>query len=133
MIFVDSSVWIDYLRGEATAEAERLDLLLGSELLATGDLVMTEVLQGIADEREFRATLAMFDAMTLVELGGRANAIAAARNFQRLRARGVTIRKTIDTLIATSCIARGHALLFSDRDFDPFVAHLGLVSAIALN
>lgn len=133
MIFVDSSVWIDYLRGAPTAQAERLDVLMGSESLATGDLVMAEVLQGIADEEKFLTTLEMFDTLMIVELGGRTNAIAGARNFQRLRAKGITIRKTIDTLIATRCIADGHALLYADRDFDPFVAHLGLVSALALH
>ena len=71
------------------------------------------------------------NALTLIDIAGQDIAVLAARNFRQLRAQGVTIRKTIDTLIATRCIADDHALLFSDRDFEPFVVHLGLSSAMA--
>lgn len=126
MIFVDSSVWIDYFRGAATPEADRLDLFLGQQELIVGDLVLTEVLQGFDAEKDFRTALGLFDALTIVEVGGRGTALAAARNFRMLRAKGVTVRKTIDTLIATWCIEHQVPLLSSDRDFDPFVEHLGL-------
>jgi predicted nucleic acid-binding protein len=131
MIFVDSSVWIDYFRGAPTPEADRLDALLGETELVTGDVVLAEMLQGFASERDFRAALRLFDTLTIVELGGRDAAIDAARNFRRLRAKGVTVRKTIDTLIASWCIRSGAALLSADRDFAPFIAHLGLRSAMA--
>jgi predicted nucleic acid-binding protein len=131
MIFVDSSVWIDYFRGAVTAETDRLDALLGEEALVVGDVVLAEVLQGFDADRDFRTALALFETLTIVEVGGRDAAIEAARNFRRLRALGVTVRKTIDTLIATHCILNDLALLYSDRDFDPFVAHLGLRSAMA--
>ena len=131
MILVDSSVWIDYFRGVSTRQTDRLDALLGAEPLAIGDVILTEVLQGFVHERAFNQAQALLSSLTLVQIGGRAIAIQAARNFRALRVLGVTVRKTIDTLIATCCIERGHPLLYSDRDFDPFVEYLGLESALA--
>lgn len=126
MILVDSSVWIDFFRGTATPQVELLDSLLDRQRLAVGDLIVTEVLQGFRGEREFEQARKTLDAFTLVELGGKEVAVQAARNFRALRSLGVTMRKTIDTLIATRCIADGYTLLHSDRDFDAFVTHLGL-------
>jgi len=129
MILVDSSVWIDYFNGTGTSEAEKLDLLLGVEPLAIGDLILTEVLQGFDKDRDFNSARNLLSSMTIVELGGRDIAVQAARNFRALRKLGVTVRKTIDTVIATRCIESGYDLLHSDRDFDPFVRHLGLRAA----
>ncbi|MGF1278057.1 type II toxin-antitoxin system VapC family toxin [Acetobacter pasteurianus] len=126
MILVDSSVWIDFFRGTVTPQVDALDRLLGEELVAIGDLMMTEILQGFASERDFNKARRMLGALDLVEIGGRDVMIEAARYFRDLRARGITIRKTIDTLIATRCIVSGYRLLYSDRDFDSFVTHLGL-------
>lgn len=130
MILVDSSVWIDYFRGTPTPQAEKLDSLLGSEPVVTGDLVLTEVLQGFGSERDFNQAKKLLTSLVVVELVGQDIAIQAARNFRALRALGITVRKTIDTVIATRCIASGLTLLYSDRDFDPFVQHLGLRSAL---
>ena len=130
MILVDSSVWIDYLRGTTTRECQKLDALLGTERLVIGDLILTEVLQGFNADRDFNQARKLLNALQVITLGGRDMAIQAARNFRILRARGVTVRKTIDTIIATRCIEDNYALLFSDRDFKPFVAHLGLRSAM---
>ena len=130
MILVDSSVWIDYFNGNTTWAVERLDQLLGSEQLAIGDLILTEVLQGFASERNFRAAEQMLTSLQIVELGGREIAIQAAKNFRVLRKAGVTVRKTIDTVIATRCIESGYELLHDHRDFDPFVKHLGLRVAV---
>ena len=130
MILVDSSVWIDYFRGVATPQSDRLDALLGVEPLAVGDIILTEVLQGFVNERDFNNTLRLLTSLSIIDVVGRDIAVQAARNFRALRARGATIRKTIDCLIATRCIEDGHALLFSDRDFEPFVEHLGLASAL---
>jgi predicted nucleic acid-binding protein len=130
VILVDSSVWIDYFRGIVTPQADRLDSLLGSEPIATGDLILTEVLQGFVSDREFNRARELLASLVVVELGGQRIAIQAARNFRALRALGVTARKTIDTVIATRCIEGRLALLYSDRDFDPFVEHLGLRSAM---
>lgn len=126
MILVDSSVWIDFFRGTATPQVDILDRLLGEELISIGDLMMTEVLQGFASERDFNKARRLLSALDLVEIAGRDVMIEAARYFRDLRAKGITIRKTIDTLIATRCIVSGYRLLYSDRDFDPFVIHLGL-------
>lgn len=131
MILVDSSVWIDYFRGVATPQAERLDALLGAEPLLTGDIILTEVLQGFTSDRDFNVGLRLMGSLDQIDIGGRDVALQAARNFRALRGKGVTVRKTIDTLIATRCIEDGLALLYSDRDFDPFVEHLGLSSAMA--
>lgn len=130
MILVDSSVWIDYFRGAATPQAGRLDSLLGSEPVATGDLILAEVLQGFASDRDFERARRLLLSLVLVDLGGQRIAIQAARNFRALRAFGVTARKTIDTVIATRCIESRLELLYSDRDFDPFVEFLGLRSAM---
>ena len=130
MILVDSSVWIDLLRNQTTPETARLEHLLGSEQIAIGDLMLVEVLQGIPAEHHFEAARHMFSRLECVTIGGSNVAVTAAANYRQLRAIGITPRKTIDTLIATRCIIDGHALLFSDRDFDPFVKHLGLVSAM---
>ncbi|MDP8983056.1 MAG: PIN domain nuclease [Acidobacteriota bacterium] len=126
MILVDTSVWIDYFRGSITPQTEKLDRLLASEPLAIGDLILTEVLQGFAGERDFDAARKLLTSLTVVELGGQEVAIQAVRNFRTLRKFGVTTRKTIDAVIATRCIESGYDLLHSDRDFDPFVKHLGL-------
>jgi len=123
---VDSSVWIDYFRGSITAQTENLNKLLGHQPLAIGDLILTEVLQGFANERDFSEAEEMLTSLTVVELGGYDIAIQAARNFRTLRKLGVTVRKTIDTVIATRCIESGYRLLHSDRDFDPFEEYLGL-------
>lgn len=130
MIVVDSSVWIDYFRGAATKECGRLDVLLGVEPLAIGDLMLTEVLQGFDSEAHFERARRWLLDLEVIHIAGREIAVQAAANYRLLRARGVTIRKTIDTLIATRCIIDGHALLYSDRDFDPFIEHLGLRPAL---
>ena len=128
MILVDSSVWIDYFRGTATPQTERLDSVLGSEPLAIGDLILTEVLQGFASDRDFNQVKKLLTSLVVIELGGLEIAIQAAKNYRKLRDLGITSRKTIDTVIATRCIAGGYTLLHSDRDFEPFVTHLGLRS-----
>ena len=130
MILVDSSVWIDYFRGTTTPQTEKLDSLLGFELIATGDLILTEVLQGFISESDFNQAKKLMTSLVIVDLAGQNMAIQAAKNFRALRSLGITVRKTIDTLIATYCIESGLPLLYSDRDFDPFVKHLDLRSAL---
>ncbi len=133
MILVDSSVWIDYFRGVGNPQSDRLDVLLGREPVAVGDLVLTEVLQGFGTDRDFAQALTLMDAVETIEIGGRSIAIEAARNYRTLRSLGVTVRKTIDTLIATRCIHDGMPLLYGDRDFDAFAGHLGLIPALTLS
>jgi predicted nucleic acid-binding protein len=130
VIVVDSSVWIDYFRGTSTRESDKLDSLLGTEQVAIGDLILTEVLQGFSTERDFNQAKSLLTSLEVVPLVGQDIAIKAAKNFRKLRAAGITVRKTIDTIIATRCIESNYALLFSDRDFEPFVGRLGLRSAL---
>ncbi len=130
MILVDSSVWIDYFRGNATRQTESLDSLLGAEPLAVGDLILVEVLQGFHNERDFRQAKKLLTSLTVVDLGGQQMAVQAAQNYRRLRLQGVTVRKTIDTVIATYCIENRWPLLHADRNFDPFCEHLGLRSVV---
>lgn len=126
MILVDSSVWIDYFNGHDSPQTAYLDRLLGSELVALGDLILLEVLQGFAAERDFQQVRGLLESLTVFSLLDPELAIRGACHHRRLHRQGVTVRKTIDTIIATFCIERGHRLLFSDRDFLPFVHHLGL-------
>lgn len=132
MTLVDSSVWIDYFNGVGTLETDHLDAILGVELVVTGDLIVAEVLQGFRSDRHFSQALDLMQSLEPIDIGGFNVAGQAARNFRTLRGLGVTVRKTIDCLIATRCIQSGHALLYSDRDFDPFVRHLGLRPALRL-
>ena len=129
MILVASSVWIDWFRGTPSSASDRLDALIGNADLLIGDIILTEVLQGFQAEADFsraRAALAEFPTIAIADP---AVALAAAGHFRFLRGLGITVRKTIDTLIATRCLVDGLALLTSDRDFDPFVTHLGLKTA----
>ncbi len=109
-----------------TPQTEKLDSLLGQQPLAIGDLILTEVLQGFDEERDFDVARKMLTSLMVVELGGEEIAIQAAKNFRALRRLGVTVRKTIDAVIATRCIEDGYDLLHADRDFDHFAKHLGL-------
>jgi predicted nucleic acid-binding protein len=130
MILVDSSVWIDYFRGETTPQCEQLDVLLGTQPVITGDLILAEVLQGFTSDREFAQASKLLTSLTVIDIGGRDIAMQAAKHFRALRAQGITVRKTIDTLIATRCLHDGYTLLHADKDFEPFVAHLGLKSVL---
>jgi hypothetical protein len=126
VILVDSSVWIDYLRGTDTPQVSKLDTLLGTVPLAVGDLIVVEVLQGCPSDREFDEVARLLQEFQQVSMCGDDVKVEAARNFRRLRALGITPRKTIDTVIATRCIVSGYELLHDDRDFEPFEQHLGL-------
>lgn len=126
---VDTSVWIDYFRGVVTPQSDKLDTLLGVEQVLTGDLILAEVLQGFVSDRDINRARKLLASVPMIPLVGEGIANQAAKNFHKLRTLGITIRKTIDTLISTSCIEKELCLLYSDRDFDPFVQHLGLRSA----
>lgn len=131
MILVDSSVWIDAVRGRITPTTRKLRDLIGKEPVLIGDLMIAEVLQGCDDEEDFRQTQARLDLANPIVISNALVAVQAARHYRHLRSLGITVRKTIDTLIATRCILDDLPLLFSDRDFEPFVAHLGLRDAMA--
>jgi len=126
LILVDSSVWIDFFRGTRSAAAAHLDMLLGTEPVLMGDLILTEVLQGFVTDDDFSQARALLEPFDIVPLAGKKICTQAARNFRALRRHGVSVRKTIDTIIATCCIENGYTLLHNDRDFDAFERHLGL-------
>ena len=128
MIFVDSSVWVDYFNGRQSAETDYHDSLLGKEPIAIGDLVLIEVLQGFKNDSDYNTAQELLTSLTVYTLGGQKIAIKSADNFRLLRKRGVTVRKTIDVLIATFCIEKNLSLLHSDKDFEPFHEHLKLAA-----
>ena len=130
MILVDSSVWIDYFSGTVTAQTDLLHDLLGQELVVIGDLILTEVLQGFRLERDFRKARQLLGTLILKEMLGKHMAVKSAQNHRKLRRKGVTVRKTIDIIIATFCIENKLPLLHSDKDFQPMVKHVGLHSVI---
>lgn len=129
MIIVDSSVWIDYFCGSDTPQAERLDSVLGIKPVAIGDLILTEVLQGFRHDKDYKIARKAFEDVTIFDMLGTQIAIKSAENFRALRKKGITVRKTADVIIATFCIEKKLPLLFSDKDFRPFVKHLGLTEA----
>lgn len=129
MIVVDSSVWIDFFNGAESDAANRLDLALGVEQVAVGDIILVEVLQGFRRDADYRTARRVLTALPVLNMLGAAAAVRSAETYRSLRQRGVTIRKTVDVVIASYCIDADLALLFSDRDFQPFVDHLGLQAA----
>ncbi|PVE53535.1 VapC toxin family PIN domain ribonuclease [Arthrobacter sp. TPD3018] len=132
LTLVDSSVWIDLLANRDTRQTRALTQSLDrGDPLGIGDLVLMEVLQGARSERSAQDAIRLFEGFDPVQISDHRVAVQAARNYRHLRSLGITIRKTIDTLIATRCILDRLPLLYSDRDFDPFVQHLGLRPALA--
>ena len=130
MILVDSSVWIQYFNGEVNPQTDYLDEILGVEPVGIGDLILLEVLQGFRNDHEYDNAKLLLSNLTVFDMLGKEQAIRAAHNYRYLRKMGITVRKTIDTIIATYCISRDFPLLFSDRDFAPFVKHLNLQAVL---
>ena len=126
MVIADTSVWVDFLRGVRAAHCDRMADLLEDQSIALCDRVLQEVLQGVRNDREFRMVSTRLLALPCFNLGGHALALAAARNYRRMRRLSVTPRSATDVLIATFCIEEGHELLHNDRDFDFMARHLGL-------
>ncbi|MBW6510374.1 MAG: PIN domain nuclease [Desulfuromonadales bacterium] len=130
MILVDTSVWIDYLNGVQSKHTDTLDAGIVEGTVVMGDLIFLEILQGIRDDREYRKTKQTLMMLDRFQLFGQGMPEKCAENYRTLRKKGITIRKTMDVIIATFCIERQIPLLFTDRDFIPFVEHLGLLSAL---
>ncbi|MGD0521632.1 MAG: PIN domain nuclease [Terracidiphilus sp.] len=126
MVIVDSSVLIDYLGGYSNPETVWLDGQGGIRRIGITSLILTEVLQGIRDDAKFAATLKALNQFAIFEIGSNELAVQSARNYRILRGLGITIRSTVDCLVATFCIEEGHELLHRDSDFDFFEKHLGL-------
>jgi predicted nucleic acid-binding protein len=126
MWIVDASVWIDYFDGTITPQTDLLHVALGQKAIGLADITLCEVLQGYRHQRDFEAAKQALLQFQIHTIGGAEMAINSAQNYRELRRHGITIRKTIDCLIATFVIESGFSLLHSDRDFDPFEIHLGL-------
>lgn len=130
MLLVDSSVWIDFFNAKSTPQTDFLHTSLKQPDVVLGDLVLCEVLQGFKQRREFEHARRVLMELPVLNMGGVAVALKAADNYRYLQRRGVTVRKTIDCIIATFAIVEGYTLLHSDRDFIPFVEFLGLAVAL---
>ncbi len=126
MILVDSSVWIDYFNGIPTWQTDLLDTYLSKVPVVIGDLILTEVLQGFRSNTDYETAKKFLSALPFRQIGGYNVAVQSAQNYRFLRRTGVTVRKTIDIIIATFCIMEGLILLHDDRDFDPMVSHFSL-------
>lgn len=125
-LFVDSSVWIDYFNGKETPQTDYLDKAIGEGIVVVGDLILAEVLQGFRLDKDFIAAKSALTSFPVFNMINQAMAIQSAANYRLLRKNGVTVRKTIDCLIATFCIENRFMLLHADRDFNHFEHHLGL-------
>ncbi len=130
MIFVDSSVWIDYFNGKSSPEVTKLDSLLGVESVSTGDLILVEVLQGFRNDKDYKIAKNLLTSLTVFNMLDSNIAIKSADNFRALRKKRITVRKTVDSIIATFCIQNKLSLLHSDKDFKSFHKHLRLKNAI---
>ena len=126
MILVDSSVWIDYFNGTPSWQTDLLDNYLSNVPIVVGDLILAEVLQGFRSNKDFETAKKVLSALPFRQIGGYNVAIQSAQNYRLLRKSGVTVRKTIDVIIATFCIIEGLILLHDDRDFEPMESHFPL-------
>ncbi|MEE8397666.1 MAG: PIN domain nuclease [Desulfobacterales bacterium] len=126
MILVDTSVWIDYFNGIPSWQTDLLDTYLSDVPVVVGDLILTEVLQGFRSDKDYETAKDFLAVLPFRQIGGYDVAVQSARNYRRLRRSGITVRKTIDIIIATFCIMEGLILLHDDRDFDPMVSHFSL-------
>ena len=126
MLIVDSTVWIDYFNGRTTPQSDYLHHALVSTPILVGDLILAEVLQGFCQDADFEAARLALSKFSQASLVSPILAVQSARNYRFLCQQGITVRKTIDSLIAAYCIEKDHDLLHSDTDFDPYEQFLGL-------
>lgn len=126
MILVDSSVWIDYFNGTETTETSLLDQYLTTDIISIGDIILAEVLQGFKTDKDYKQAKELLLELPIYQIMTPDLALVGADNYRKLRKKGITVRKSVDNWIATFCIQNQVSLLFSDRDFEPFVEHLGL-------
>jgi len=126
MLVVDTTVWVDYFNGQINPETDYLDHALTEELILVGDLILAETLQGFRSDKDFMQAQAALSKFEQAEMVNSELALKSAQHYRALRKMGITVRKTIDCLIATYCIAENHSLLHRDVDFDAFEEHLGL-------
>ncbi len=126
MILADSSVWVDFFNGKPTWQTDLLDNYLSHAPIIMGDLILTEVLQGFKSDKDYNTAKAFLSDLPFRQMGGYNVAVQSAENYRKLRKAGITVRKTIDIIIATFCIVEGLTLLHDDRDFEPITSHFPL-------
>lgn len=126
MIVADTSAWIDYFNGIVAPHTDILDSDLQNSRIIIGDLITAELLQGFKSDKEYHSAKLLIEKLQYQDFVGRKIAIKAADNYRYLRSKGITMRKTVDAIIATFCIENNYPLIHNDRDFDPFEQHLGL-------
>ncbi len=130
MILVDTSVWIDYFNNIESPHSNALDLALVDGTVAIGDIIFLEILQGFKNDKDYKNTKSQLSKLDHYEMFGRHLVELCASNYRGLRKKGITIRGTTDVIIATFCIENKLPLLFKDKDFNPFVKHLGLLPTL---
>jgi predicted nucleic acid-binding protein len=126
IVIVDTTVWIDYFGGTINAETQWLDAYVDTGLIGLTDLILCEYLQGVRLEKEVGHVLKRLSQFQMFSTGGSEIAVEAARNYRFLRRKGITVRATVDCLVASFCMKEGLALLHRDRDYGAFEQHLGL-------
>ena len=126
MVIVDTSAWIEYFRGGDLTVADKVARCLAEDLVAVGDLIYCEVMQGIYSGQRRREVASLLLSLRQFDMVGFDVAEKSAANYRLLRSRGITIRKTVDVLIGTFCAENGHDLIHHDRDFDLMAPHIGL-------
>ena len=126
MLVVDTTVWVDYFNGVENSKTDFLNTILDKTPILIGDLILAEVLQGFRHDPDFEKVRRALGKYLQVNMVNSALAVQSARNFRFLRQKGITVRKTIDSLIATYCIENDHELLHNDSDYDGYEQHLGL-------
>lgn len=126
MILVDSSVWIDYFNGTETTETTHLDEYFTTDTICIGDIILAEVLQGFRTDKDYKLAKELLLELPVFQIMTPELALISADNYRKLRKKGLAVRKSVDNWIATFCIENKMSLLFSDRDFSPYVDHLGL-------
>jgi predicted nucleic acid-binding protein len=127
MIIADTTIWIDYFNGVDNQYTDALDTGLAEGLIAIGDIIFLEILQGFTNDKDYNLAKKTLGTLEQYEMFGHNQVLKAADNYRKLRKKGITIRKTTDVVIATFCIENKFPLLFLDKDFKPFVKHLGLL------
>lgn len=130
MIIADTSIWIDYFNGIESEYTDALDAGLTEGIIAIGDIIFLEILQGFKSDKDYKLASKTLATLEQYEMFGHKQVIKAAENYRKLRKKGITIRKTNDVIIATFCIENKMPLLFLDKDFNPFVKHLGLIDGL---
>ena len=130
MIIADTSIWIDYFNGADNLHTDALDAGLAEGVIAIGDIIFLEILQGFKSDKDYNLAKKTLSTLEQYEMFGHNQALKAAEKYRKLRKKGIAIRKTADVIIATFCIENKLPLLFLDKDFKPFVNHLGLVDGL---